>query len=157
MGSIQQGNYAAQVARNNATIAKQSATYSAQAGNVAAENQSLQNASQLGQLKASQAANNIDTNTGSALQVQEGQEAAGELDTQTTLHNALLQAYGYQTQGTSQTAQAQQDTTGGYEGAASGLLGSISSIGFKLGGVGSGSGSGDSAPQPVGDQVYAGL
>jgi hypothetical protein len=139
VGSIQQGNYAAQVAKNNATIAKQSATYSAQAGQVAAENQSMQNASQLGQLKANQAANNVDINSGSALQVQTGEEAAGELNTQTTLHNALLQAYGYQNQGTSQTAQAQQDTTAGYEEAGAGLLGSVSSLGLKWsGGAGSG-------------------
>jgi hypothetical protein len=138
VGSIQQGNYSAQVAKNNATIAKQSEAYSAQAGQVAAENQSLQNASQLGIIRANQAANNVDNNSGSALQVQTDQQSAGDLDTQTTLHNALLQAYGYQSQATSQTAQAKQDTTAGYEEAGAGLLGSVSSLGLKWsGGAGS--------------------
>jgi hypothetical protein len=134
MGSINQGNYSAQVARNNAQIAQQSATYSAQAGLAQGQQQSLQNAAQLGQIKANQAANNIDTNSGSALDVQEGQEAAGALDTQTTVHNALLQAYGYQTQEESQEAQASQDQASGIEGATSDILSGASSIGFKFGG-----------------------
>jgi hypothetical protein len=70
--------------------------------------------------------------------VQTDQQSAGDLDTQTTLHNALLQAYGYQSQATSQTAQAKQDTTAGYEEAGAGLLGSVSSLGLKWsGGAGS--------------------
>lgn len=133
--TIQQGNYSAQVAKNNAQIANQSATYSTEAGNQAGENQSLKNSAQMGELKASQAANNVNINSGSALGVQEGQAAAGQLDTQTTVHNALLQAYGYQTQAESDTAQAGQDSASGDIGAAGGLLSSASSLGFKWSGM----------------------
>jgi len=133
-GSIAGGLYSAQVARNNATIAQQSATYATEAGNVQAQNESLKNAQIAGQLKASQAANNVDVNSGSALAVQAGQKAAGDLDTQTVLHNALLQAYGYQQQATSYKAQAGQDVTAGFEGAAGSLLSNASSLGLKWGG-----------------------
>lgn len=151
-GSIQQGNYQAQVAKNNATMAQQNATYSAQSGLAQGQQQSLQNAAQLGQMKANQAANNVDINSGSALDVQEGQEAAGNLDTQTTIHNSLLQAYGYQTQAESDTAQASQDQTAGYEGAASDVLSAASSIGFKYSSLIGGS-TADPSVSGIGDSM----
>ena len=55
-------------------------------------------------LKSQRANDNMDTNTGSALRGQEGQEAADELETLTTLRNALREAYGYQ------ATEASQDT-----------------------------------------------
>jgi len=133
-GSIMGGLYSAQVARNNAKIAQQSAQYSAEAGNVQAQNESLKNAQIAGELKASQAANNVDVNSGSALAVQAGQQAAGELDTQTVLHNALLQAYGYQQQAANYKAQAGQDVTAGFEQAGGSLLSNASSLGLKWSG-----------------------
>ena len=133
-GDIAGGLYSAQVARNNAAIARQSSRYAVEAGNVQAQNESLKNAQIAGELKASQAANNVDVNTGSALSVQAGQKAAGEVDTQTVLHNALLQAYGYQQQAASYKAQAGQDVTAGFEQAGGSLLSNASSLGLKWGG-----------------------
>jgi len=134
-GNIAGGYYSAQVARNNEAIAQQSATYATEAGNVQAQNEGLKNAQIAGQLKASQAANNVDVNSGSALAVQEGQRATGELDTQTVLHNALLQAYGYQQQATSYKAQAAQDVTAGLESGAGSLLSNASSLGLRWSGT----------------------
>jgi hypothetical protein len=130
-GSIQQGNYSAQVARNNATIQQQNATYSTQAGVQSAAVQSMQNAATYGQLTADQAANNVDINTGSDVNVREGAQAAGQLDTMTVMHNALLSAYGYNVQATSDTAQASQDQEAGYLDAGTGILGSVSSLPLK--------------------------
>jgi hypothetical protein len=60
----------------------------------------------------------------------------GALNQETINHNALLQAYGYQTQAVSDTAQSQLDraegdqaVTAGYMGAAGGLLGNAPSVG----------------------------
>lgn len=113
-----------------------------------------------GQVKAAQAANNIDVNTGSAVAVQQGTRQAGYLNTETVMNNAELAAYGYRTQQRGFTEQAGLETmaaqeappaaglaTAGGEYAAAGaysgsegamqaaegsLLSSASGIGFKL-------------------------
>lgn len=130
-GSIKQGQYSAQVARNNAQIAKQNSTYSAQAGLQSAAVTSQQKAAEYGQLVADQSANGVDINSGSNVDVRAGAKSAAQLDEQTVMHNAILQAYGYQQQVSSDTAQASQDQQAGYLDAGAGLLSSASSIGLK--------------------------
>ena len=153
--------YQAQVARNNAIIAGYNATEAEQAGETQAYVTSQQAAAQGGRIKASQAANNIDVNTGSAVKVQQGARQAGQLNTETVLNNAELQAYGYRAQGTAYTQQAgleqmqannapiatglalaggeygaagaEYGAEGAEEGAVGSLLQSASGIGFKLG------------------------
>lgn len=138
-------DYQAQVARNNATIARQNAEYSSQAGAEQAMTESLKGANEGGQIKAGQAANNIDVNSGSAVKVQEGQREIGQLNTLTVENNALLQAYGYKAQATNFTAEAGLDQSeannawiGGVTGAAGSLLSDSSALGFKWGGFDSG-------------------
>ena len=152
VGGIEQGqatanaaNYAAQVAQNNATIANQNATYATAAGQTQAANQSLKGAATAGRIKASQAASGIDVNTGSALNVQEGQREQSQLDTETVLNNAELQAYGYRSQAMGFTAQsglesqeAEEAPIGGALNATGDLLSSASSVGLKYGGTGGG-------------------
>lgn len=130
-GSISSGLYSAQVAKNNARIAQNNQASAVEAGNVQSEQQGLKDASEIGQLKADQAANQVDVNSGSALAVRQSADAAGQLDQQTILHNALLQAYGYQQTAVSDNAQANQDATAGYEQAAGGLLQNASAISYK--------------------------
>lgn len=130
-GSISSGLYSAQVAKNNARIAQNNQASAIEAGNVQSEQQGLKNASEIGQLKADQAANQVDGNSGSALAVRQSADAAGQLDQQTILHNALLQAYGYQQTAVSDKAQANQEGTAGYEQAAGGLLQNASAISYK--------------------------
>lgn len=134
-------NYQAQVAKNNAAIAEQNAAQATAAGQQQAQTESLKGAATAGQIKAGQAASGIDTHTGSAVDVQTSQREQSELDSETTLHNAQLKAYGYRVQATSDTAQAQLDQTEGTQAlvgaglnATSGLLGSASSISTKWGG-----------------------
>lgn len=139
-------NYQSQVASNNATIAQNNAKYAMEAGQVKAEPASLKAAQQGGAVKASQAANGVDVNSGSAVDVQTSERERGNLDTQTTLANADLQAYGYRTQATNYEAQSQLDNAqaeqapiGAALSATGGLLSSASSTGFKWGGGSSGS------------------
>lgn len=134
-------NFNAQVAANNAKAAEQNADYAIKAGTEKATVESLKGAEVMGGIKASQAASGIDVNTGSAVDVQRSQREKDQLDTETTLNNAQLQAYGYRTQATGFTAQseldkatAEQAPIGADIGAAGGLLGSASSIGFKWSG-----------------------
>ncbi len=116
LGSIAQGNqqaasdkYNAQVAENNAQIARQNATFSGQEGAANAAREQLKTRAQVGGIKAAQAANGIDINSGSAVDVRSSAAELGELNAITIRSNAARQAYGYQTQASSDMAQAQLD------------------------------------------------
>lgn len=137
MAASANANYQAQVARNNAQIAQQNADYARKAGQAQAQKESLKSAYRAGEIKAAQAANGIDVNTGTNVDVQVGDREKGKLDTETVLHNADLQAYGYRTQAVNfeaeaglQEAKAGQAQIGGFLGAAGGLLGNTSFTGL---------------------------
>ena len=120
--------YRAQVARNNADAYDAAATRTVQGGEVASDTMGLRAAQNLGKVKASQAANGIDVNTGSAVDVQAGTAQAGRLDQLTTLSNAQLQGYGYRTRAAQERAQANLDSAGAAqapEGAAAEAAGTI--------------------------------
>lgn len=143
VGSYEQGqaqkqayDYQAQVARNNAKIAQQNASWATQIGDTQAVNEGMKTRAQVGAIKAAQAASGIDVNTGSAVDVRSSASELGELNALTIRSNAARQAYGYQVQGTSDIAQAQLDVysgnqaqTAGYIGAFGSLLGGASSAG----------------------------
>ena len=91
-------NYQAQVAENNAKIAEQQADYALRKGEQDAVTQSMKGAAIAGRVRAAQAANAIDINTGSAVDVQESQREQSVLDTETVMHNSQMEAYGYRSQ-----------------------------------------------------------
>ena len=131
-------NYQAQVASNNAITAQQNAVHAEQAGAVATEAQSKKGAAQQAAVKGALAANGVDVNSGSAVDVQQSAREQSKLDTLTTENNAQLQAYGYRTQSTSYQEQASLDKMtanaaipGAVVGATGGLLSNASSIGTK--------------------------
>jgi hypothetical protein len=145
--------YQAQVATNNAIIAGYNASEAEQGGQTQAFVTGQQAAATGGHIKAAQAANGIDVNTGSAVKVQQGARQAGVLNQETVLSNAELQAYGYRTQQTAYTETAGLETmeaneapiaaglatagagyaaTGAEEGAVGSLLASAGGVGFKL-------------------------
>jgi len=131
-------SYQAQVAKNNQIIAEQNAKYASAAGEAQAQATSLRGAAAAGHIKAAQAASGVDVNTGSALGVQQSQRELSNLDTETVLNNAELQAYGYRTQATGfgaqaglETAEARQAPIGAGLGAAGNLLSSASALGGK--------------------------
>lgn len=135
-------NYQAQIAKNNAVIANQNAEYSLEAGAAQSAAESQKGAAGLSAIKARQAASGLDINSGSAVNVRAGQAETNTLNTLTTEHNALLQAYGYRNQVDSFTEQsaldkssAQNAKIGGYLSATAGLLDSASSLGFKFSGM----------------------
>jgi len=130
VGGISQArtaSYQAQIARNNATIAAQNADYALNAGQAEASKEGLKNAQRQGAIKAAIAANGIDVNSGSALDVQSSELEVSQLDTETILNNAALKAYGYRSQQTGFQAEEQLDKS--KEGSA--ILGGV------LGGAGS--------------------
>jgi hypothetical protein len=143
LGGTAQGNaasYQAAVAKNNSIIADQNAAYAVEAGNAQAAATSLKGAATAGKIKAAQAANNVDVNSGSAVNVQKSSRELNELDTETVLNNAELQAYGYRSAATGYQAQAgleemqaEEAPIGGYLSAGGNLLSAASSIGTKYG------------------------
>lgn len=143
--SANAASYRAQVAKNNADIAIQNATYAEQAGQAKGTVQSMKGAAIAGKIKAGQGASGVDVNSGSSVAVQAGQREAEKLDTETVLNNSQLEAYGYRTRATSETAQAgleqltaEQAPIGAEIGAAGSLLSSASSLGYKWSTGGSG-------------------
>lgn len=135
VGTLASGLFAAQVAKNNAKIAMQNAKYARQAGQVQAQQKSLEGAEKLGAIRTAQAASGIDVNTGSAKDVQAGQRAISKLDTETVLQNAELEAYGYTTQASNFETQAEQDTVGGVLGGLGSTLSNVASVKWGSGGV----------------------
>lgn len=133
--SANSAHYGAAVARNNAIVANQNSDYAIASGLQKAETEGLKGASTLGKIKAGQAANNVDVNTGSANDVQVGSREASELDSETVLNNAQLSAFGYRSQATGfeaesklKDSEADSDITSGFLKAGGGLLGSASSL-----------------------------
>jgi hypothetical protein len=131
-------NYQSQIAKNNAITAGQNSVYAEHAGETQAAQTSLKSAAQQAKIKGSLAANGVDVNSGSAVDVQESAREAGKQDTETTMANANLAAYGYRTQAASFDAQSALDKSaadnavpGAILGATGGLLSNASAIGMK--------------------------
>jgi hypothetical protein len=143
MATSDAASYQAQVAANNAKIATQNAAYASEAGEAQATAVSLKGGAKVGKIKTAQAANNIDVNTGSAVNVRASEREAGVLDTSTVLSNAELEAYGYRSAATGYTAesgllttQAEEAPIGAGIGATGSLLSGASGVGFKFAGSG---------------------
>jgi hypothetical protein len=131
-------DYAAQVAANNATIARQNAKFAIESGERQASDVALKGAATAGKIKSAQAASGVSVNSGSATDVQVSQREAGLLDTETTLNKGRLAAYGYRTQAANfdaeaalKRAESSQDVTGAEIGAAGSFLGGASGVGAK--------------------------
>lgn len=142
-----EANYQAKIAENNAQIAKQNSINATEAGQEEAQQASLKGAAVAGQVRAAEAANGVDANSGSNVDVQVSQRAESKLDTDTVMNNALLKSYGYRTQETSFLDQAAADKAEASSAPIMGAIGAVgsffsnaSSIGMKFGGSqGSGS------------------
>ena len=139
-GAIQQGraasasaNYNAQVAANNAKIAQQNATWAGQAGEAQAAASEAKTRAAVGATQAAQGASGVDVNSGSASDVRASQAEIGMLDALTIRSNAARQAYGYQTQSASDTAQSKLDKSQAKNDSTAGLIGGGATL---LGGLG---------------------
>lgn len=127
--------YQAQVAKNNQIIADESADKAIESGLVAADIQSKKGAAVEGNVKASQAANGIDVNTGSAVGVRQGVRMAAKINSETALNNAEWTGWGYRSKAAGYGADAGLDTmaagsdiAGGNAGATGALIGGAGSI-----------------------------
>ena len=109
ISKAESASYQAQIARNNAVISQQNASYAASAGAAKTQQAGLVARNKLAEVRASEAANGLDVNTGSAADVQVSQHGIGDLDTRTVSNNAALTAYGFERQSSDFQAQAALD------------------------------------------------
>lgn len=131
-------NYQAQVARVNQQIQEQNAAYERQKGDVEAQQQDMKNRAGLGALAAAQGASGFDMNTGSSLDTRTSARELGRLDTLTVRNNAERRAHDFDIAAMNQgaqaslySAQAKSSNLAGYLGAASSIIGGVSSVGDK--------------------------
>lgn len=131
-------NYQAQVAKNNQIISSQNAAYTMQAGNAKAEDESLKGRARQGAVLTALAANGLDVNSGTPVDVEKTQKETDALSTQRVVDASQLQAYGYRSQGVNFGAQAGLDTaeagqakSAGNLAMVGGLLSGASSVGLN--------------------------
>lgn len=126
--------YQSQIAANNAKIANQNASWTMQSGEAQAQQEGMKTRSEVGAIKAAQAGNNIDVNSGSAVDVRSSASQLGELNALTIRSNASRQAYGYETQSMNETAQSQLEASQSSQALDAGMF---SVAGSLLGGASS--------------------
>lgn len=124
----QQANYQAQVAHNNQVIAADQARAALDAGTVRAQQQLSAGDQRMGAIRAAMGANNVQLNSGSALDLQADSGRTTALNAYTTQYNAGLQAQGFRAQGSNFAAQAQLDTMRADNISAAAPLGVASSL-----------------------------
>lgn len=121
-------SYQAQVAANNAVIARQNAVQDIQAGEIAATNKGLQTRAKVGSEKAIQGASGVDVNSGSAAAVRAGTAEIGMLDALTIRSNAAKQAYSQQVAAGSYDAQSELDKMKGAQAERAGTIGATGTL-----------------------------
>lgn len=138
VGGFQQAAYAAQVAVNNAKIARANAGAAIGAGNYEGAVSKLRTGETISAERVGQAASGVDVNIGSAKLVRESTATLGAMDAAMIHYNAARQAYGENVQASADEAQSKLDRmagAGALEGSlfkvGSTLLGGASSIGSK--------------------------
>lgn len=139
ISALEQGNAASGAAKynsavqaNNATIAKQNASYAGQEGEEQAEEASMKDRAKVATITSQQGASGVDLSSGSSVDVRSSASELGQLDIQNIRANAARKAYGFETEAASDTGQSQLDaytaknaSTSGSVNAATSLLSGI--------------------------------
>jgi hypothetical protein len=134
-GGIAQGkaakaeaNYKAQVAANNAVIAKQNAQYELQRGGAEFDQQNLETRRVLGAQRAAQAASGVDLNFGTPVSLRETAAGLGALDAATIQNNAERRANDYLAQAGNFTAESGLQRMSGKNAQSAGYLKAFGSL-----------------------------
>lgn len=135
IGKISKGNsdsdmyqYKAGMALTNASIAQQNAEFTRTQGEKKQQYAGIQGAQKSGQIVAKQAANGLDTNFGTNVNVQQGQEWANREDQNNIRENSLRKAYGFDVEASSKRQEASMDQRAASNSSKSGMIGAMGSI-----------------------------
>ena len=129
--AIQQGDYGAAVAQQNAQLARANAGNIYQAGAQQEMTQLFKTAGVVSQAKAAQGSSGLDVNTGSGVDVRASDAALGNLGALTIRSNVARAAYGEDIQASDFTASASNDILAGQNQA----IGDVLSGAGKVGGL----------------------
>lgn len=138
-------NAEARSAEQNARVAQQQAEQARQIGNIEEERQLRRVRAALGAQRASLAANGLDINTGSALDLQAETAGFGAADALNLRANALRQAWGFEVDATNSQNRARAARANGRNAAIGTLLttgAQIGSMGYSSGMFGGGNAAG---------------
>lgn len=128
VGGMEQYNYRAQVAQNNAAVEKSNADAALAAGQAEESNSKLRTGMTMAAQKAAQAANGINVNVGSPAQVRQSTANVGAIDAAMIHYNAARAAFGEQALAANYAAQAKLDRRAGVGALTEGLFKGASSI-----------------------------
>lgn len=131
------GDYRAQVAENNAVIARQNSNTSLQVGELDVGRQGLRSRAQSGAIKSGMAASGVDVNTGSYGDVQAAASELQQLDALTIRSDAARKAYGYNIEETNQKSTAALERAGADQSRTAGLLNATGSLLASAGSISS--------------------
>lgn len=121
-------NYKAQVAKINADINRQNATWARSKGDKEAVQYGMKAAQQRGQIVAQQSASGLDVNSGSNREVQRSQDKIKDMDTAMIRENAAKVAYDYETKAYMDENQSTLDIMAGKNAKSAGNLKALGSI-----------------------------
>jgi hypothetical protein len=150
VSQISQAQQAKNAANYNAQIAEQQATAARQTASANADRQRRSAERQLGSMQAGYSASGVSSSEGSALDILSQSARDAELDYQTILHGGEMQARGYQNTANLERSRASNAMSSGYMSAAGTLIGGA---GKAYGGLTS-SGGGAYGPTPDGGNIY---
>jgi len=128
VGSYNAYSYKAAVAKNNAAIARENATYSLTSGDIQARNQGLKDRFQLANILTKQSGAGLDVNTGSALATRESQGWANIKNQEMIRANAQRKAYGYGIEEQNALAESRADKSAGTNALVAGGLNVLGSL-----------------------------
>lgn len=128
-----QGKYQQKIANNNAIAAEYQAEGAIEKGDLEAKQARLRAGQEQGSARTALAANGLDVDFGSGVDLQGDILAAGEQDAQMSKHNAELSAWGFRNQASNSRAQGSLAKSSGNNQAASSLLTGASSVAGKWG------------------------
>ena len=101
--------YQSEVASNNAAIDQQQAANAENQGQLALQQQQIKNTAAQSSQRATMAANGLDLNSGSPLEIQDSDQTLGNLDAASIQNNTINQVYGDDAGAMNQQAQSQAD------------------------------------------------
>lgn len=121
-------NYQAQVQANNARVAAQNQMYTVTASQDKAAAESLQGGQQVAAIKAAEASQGVDVNSGSALDTQISQKLVNQQNVATTLSQGQWSGYGYQVAAQGDQAQSALSSQSASQYGTAGILGATGSL-----------------------------
>lgn len=121
-------NFKAGIAKLNADINRQNASWAINSGAIKASNYGLKAGQEIAETKVVQAASGLDVNSGSKEAVRDTQSTVAKFDQNQIRADAAHTAHGYEVKAATDTMEAELDRVGAVNAGKAGKLGILSSV-----------------------------